>query len=94
MIFLRYACNISLYLQFFNFCIFFTYQLCGNLKVSLFSERTFPYFEEILVTAWSLQNYGDLFVAGLKVSYMPLKAENCMQNVKKVKSFIVAFLFH
>ena len=25
---------------------------------------------------------------------MSLNAENCMQNVEKIKSFVVAFLFH
>ena len=29
-----------------------------------------------------------------KMSYVPLKAENCMHNVKKNQNFIVVFFFH
>ena len=36
-----------------------------NMNVSLPSNRILPYSEEILINAWSLQNYGDLFVDGL-----------------------------
>ena len=53
----------------------------------------FPNLEEILVNAWSLQNSGDLFLAGLQNANVPLNAENCKQNVKKIKVILRHFCF-
>ena len=56
---------ITLFAVFLIFVYFAPTNFAENLKVSLFSKRIFPNFEETLVNAWSLQHYGDLFVAGL-----------------------------
>ena len=62
-------CNITEIYHFICSFLIFVYfsptNFAENLKVSVFSKRIFPNFEEILVNAWSLQNYGDLFEAGL-----------------------------
>ena len=57
--------NISLYLRFLNFGIFSAYQLAENLKASLSMNRILLNLKEILVNAWTLQNYGNLFADGL-----------------------------
>ena len=57
--------NISLYLRFLIFGIFFAYQLCGKPEGSLSMNRIFLNLKEILVNAWTLQNYGDLFADSL-----------------------------
>ena len=57
--------NISLYLRFLNFGIFFATNFAKNLKVSLSMNRILLNLKEILVNAWTLQNYGDLFADGL-----------------------------
>ena len=51
--------------SFLSFVYFSPTNFAENLKVFLFSKKIFPNFEEILANAWLLQNYGDLFVAGL-----------------------------
>ena len=63
-----------------------------NLKVSLSRNRILFNLKEILVNAWSLQNYSLQMVS--KMSYVPLNAENSMQSVKKSKFyFAVSLLF-
>ena len=58
--------NISLYLQFLNFGIFFlSTNFAENLKVSLSRNRILLNFEKIPDNAWSLQNYEDIFGDGL-----------------------------
>ena len=53
---------------------------------SLFKSRIFPNFEEILFNAWSLQNYGDLFVAGLYNELCALEFRKLHAKVKiKIK---------
>ena len=51
--------KILIYLQFLDFDIYF------HLP-TLPSNRILPYFKDILENAWSLQNYGDYFVEGLR----------------------------
>ena len=53
--------NISLYLRFLNFGISFAYQLCASLSMN----RILLNLKEILVNAWTLQNYRDLLADSL-----------------------------
>ena len=57
--------NISLYLRFLIFGIFLPTNFAENLKVSLSMNRILLNLTEILVNAWTLQNYGDLFADSL-----------------------------
>ena len=57
--------NISLYLRFLIFGIFLPTNFAENLKVSLSMNRILLNLKEILVNAWTLQNYGDLFADSL-----------------------------
>ena len=58
--------NISLYMRFFLISVYFSpTNFAENLKVSLSMNRILLNLKEILVNAWTLQNYGDLFADGL-----------------------------
>ena len=57
--------NISLYLRFLNSVYFWPINLAENLKVSLSMNRILLNLKKILVNAWTLQNYGDLFADSL-----------------------------
>ena len=58
--------NISVYLRFLNFrYIFLPTNFAENLKVSLSMNRILLNLKEILIYAWPLQNYVDLFADGL-----------------------------
>ena len=47
------------FLQFSDFDIFLTTNFAENMNNALPSNRILPYFEEVLVNALLLQNYGD-----------------------------------
>ena len=79
--------NISLYLRFFNFSIFFAYQLCGNLNISPSMNRILLNLKEILVNAWILQNYGDLFADGLQKELCALECRKLHAKCEKKSNF-------
>ena len=47
------------FLQFSDFDIFLSTNFAENMNNALPSNRILPYFEEVLVNALLLQNYGD-----------------------------------
>ena len=47
------------FLAVFRFDIFLSTIFAENINSALQSNRILPYFEEVLVNALSLQNYGD-----------------------------------
>ena len=47
------------FLQFSDFDIFLSTNFAENMNITLPNNRILPYFEEVLVNALSLQNYGD-----------------------------------
>ena len=51
--------KILVFLQFPDFDIFLSTNFAKNMNSVLPSNRILPYFEEVLVNALSLQNYGD-----------------------------------
>ena len=60
-------------LQSYDFGHFSSTNFAEKLIVSLTNDRLLSYFEKILVNAFSLQNYGDLFLDGLKKKLCALK---------------------
>ena len=47
------------FLQFSDFDIFSSTNFAENMNSALPSKRILPYFGEVLVNVWLLQNYGD-----------------------------------
>ena len=82
-----------IFLQFSDFDIFLSTKFAENMNSAIPSNRILPYFEEVLVNAISLQNYGDFGMDILrKKSYVPLNSEKCIQNLKKYqKKYFVVF---
>ena len=64
-----------------------------KLIISPANDKLLPYFEKILVHALALQNYGDLFLDGLKNKLCAFACRKCIQNVPKSFFFILLFLF-
>ena len=61
-----YFTEIYHFFHSFSILIYFSStNFAENLKIFLSKHRICPNLEEILVNAWLLQNYRDLFVAGL-----------------------------
>ena len=61
------------------------------MNSALPSKRILPYFKDILVNAFSLQNYG--FLSGCSEErVVPLNSEKCIQNLKKY--FILSFFIN
>ena len=56
---LRISEKFDFVLQFSDFDIFLSTNFAENMNSALPSNRILPYFEEVLVNALSLQNYGD-----------------------------------
>ena len=56
---LRSTEKFDFFLQFSDFDIFLSTNFAENMNSALPSNRILPYFEEVLVNALSLQNYGD-----------------------------------
>ena len=56
---LRSTEKYEFFLQFPDFDIFLSTNFAENMKSVLPSDRILPYFEEVLVNALSLLNYGD-----------------------------------
>ena len=56
---LRSTEKFDFFLQFSDFDIFLSTNFAENMNSALPSNRILPYFEEVLVNTWSLQNYGD-----------------------------------
>ena len=57
---LRSTEKFEFFLQLPDFDIFLSTNFAENMNSALPSNRILPYFEEVLVDALSLQNYGDL----------------------------------
>ena len=51
--------KIDIFCSFQIFDIFLSTNFAQNMNSALPSNRILPYFEEVLVNALSLQNYGD-----------------------------------
>ena len=56
---LRSTEKFEFFLQFSDFDIFLSTNFAENMNSALTSNRILPYFEEVLLNALSLQNYGD-----------------------------------
>ena len=62
------------------------------MNSALPSNRILPYFEEVLVNALSLQNYGDFGMDVLRKKLCARKLEKGIQNLKKYqKQYFVIF---
>ena len=57
---LRSTEKIDFLLHFSDFDIFLSTNFAENMNSALPSNRILPYLEEVLMNAWSLQNYGDV----------------------------------
>ena len=77
-------------MQFLDFDIFSSSNFAENMNVSL---PILPYFKGILENAWSLQNFGDYIVEGLRQELCALNAEKCIQKLINYQISIVPF-FH
>ena len=66
-----------------DFDIFLSTSFAENMNSALPSNRILPYFEEVLVNALPLQNYGDFEWMFLEKSYVPLNSLKCILNLKK-----------
>ena len=53
------------------------------MNVSLPSNRIVPYFKDILESAWSLQNYGDYFVEGLRQELCAIECRKMHTEIDK-----------
>ena len=56
---LRSTEKFDFFLQFSDFDIFLSTNFAENMNSALTSNRILPYFEEVLLNALSLLNYGD-----------------------------------
>ena len=56
---LRSTENLIFFLQFSDFDIVLSTNFAENMNSAIPSNRTLPYFQEVLMNALSLQNYGD-----------------------------------
>ena len=56
---LRSTEEYEFFLQFSDLDIFLSTNFAENMNSALPSDRILPYFEEVLVNALLLQNYGD-----------------------------------
>ena len=64
------------------------------MNVSLPSNRILPYFKDILENAWSLQNYGDYFVEGLRQELCALDCRKMHTKIDKISNlYCCAFSF-
>ena len=57
------------------------------MNVSLPSNRILPYFKDKLENAWSLQNYGDYFVEGLRQELCALDCRKMHTKIDKLSNF-------
>ena len=86
--------KILIYLQFLDFDIFSSSKFTVNMNVSLPSNNILPYFKDILEDAWSLQNYGDYFVEGLRQELCALESSKMHTKIDKSLNFYCCvFLF-
>ena len=56
---LRSTEKFDFFLEFSDFDIFLSTNFAENMNSALPCNRILPYFEDVLVNALSLQNYGD-----------------------------------
>ena len=75
-------------MQFSDFDIFLSTNFAENMNSALPSSRILPYFDEVFVNAWSLQNCGDFRMdilekklCALKFRKMHTKSEKISKNL-------------
>ena len=82
-------------MQFPDFDIFFSTNFAENMNSVLPSNRILPYFEEVLVNALSLQNYGDFQMVVLRKELCALKFRKIhTKSEKNIKNFILSFFIN
>ena len=82
-------------MQFPDFDIFLSTNFAENMNSVLPSNRVLPYFEEVLVNALSLQNYGDFRMVVLRKELCVLKFRKThTKSEKNIKSFILSFFIN
>ena len=80
------------FLQFSDFDIFLSTNFAENMNSTLPSNRILPYFEEVLVNALSLQNYGDFLMDVLRKELCALLFRKMHTKPEKIsKKYFVGF---
>ena len=92
MLFKKVLNNINLLAVYF-FDIFSSYNFVENMNVSLPSNRILPYFKDILENAWSLQNYRDYFVEGLRQELCALESRKVYTKSDNQISIVAFFIY-
>ena len=86
---LRSTEKFDFFLQFSDFDIFLSTNFAENMNSTLPSNRILPYFEEVFVNAWSLQNCGDFQMDILEKKLCALKFRKMhTKSEKNIKTFI------
>ena len=87
--------KIWVFLQFSYFDIFLSTNFAENMNSALPSNEILPYFEEVLVNALLLQNYGDFWINVMRNELCALKFRKMhTKSEKNIKNFILSFFIN
>ena len=89
---LRSTEKFDIFCSFEIFDIFLSTNFAQNMNSAIQSNRILPYFEEVLVNALSLQNYGDFRMDVLRKKLCALKfRKRHTKSEKYQKKYFVIF---